>query len=64
MKLRRETVQKFWCPACGAGPARPCVIEGTGELRPGLHRARIEKAERLIEATLRAHGKLTADPTA
>lgn len=43
MKLRRETIQKFWCPSCGSGPGQPCVIEGTGEMRTALHRPRIEE---------------------
>jgi hypothetical protein len=58
MRLRRETVRKFWCPTCGAAPGQPCVIEGTGEVRAQLHAVRVDKAEQMIEATLRAAGKL------
>jgi hypothetical protein len=60
LKLRRATVLKFFCPACPAKPGQPCVIEGTGEVRDKLHRDRVEKAERLISAVLRQHGKLPA----
>jgi hypothetical protein len=55
LKLRRATVLKFFCPSCPAKPGQPCVIEGTGEVRD-----RLEKAERLISAVLRQHGKLPA----
>jgi hypothetical protein len=61
VKLRRETVQKFWCPACGATPGQVCVIEGTGEPRPKVHGARVDKAERIISATLREQGKTRDD---
>lgn len=60
LKLRRATVLRFWCPACGAGPGQPCVIEGTGELRDKLHQARVHKAEDLIAAKLRAVGRFPA----
>jgi hypothetical protein len=61
VKLKRETVQKFWCPACGAAPRQLCVIEGTGEPRAKLHAARVDKAERIISATLRERGKTRDD---
>lgn len=61
MRLRRDTVQKFWCPVCGAAPYQVCVIEGTGEPRPKVHAARVGKAERIISATLREQGKTRDD---
>lgn len=60
IKLRRGTVMRFFCPVCPAKPGQPCVIEGTGEVRERLHKDRVEKAERLISAVLRQHGKLPA----
>lgn len=57
IKLRRSTVLKFWCPVCGAPPSTPCAVEGTGEVRAKLHRGRVEKAEELISAKLRALGR-------
>lgn len=60
VKLRRATVMRFYCPACPATPGDPCVVEGTGEVRSALHRARVQKAERLIGSKLRAEGKLSA----
>jgi hypothetical protein len=51
---------RFWCPECQAGPGQRCVIAETGEVRDKLHRDRVEKAERLISAVLRQHGKLPA----
>lgn len=60
MKLRRATVERFYCPVCPAGPGDPCVVEGTGEVRSTLHRQRVVKAENLIAAKLRAEGKLAA----
>lgn len=59
LKLRRATVMRFWCPECQAGPGQRCVTE-TGEVRDKLHLDRVEKAERLISAVLRQHGKLPA----
>ncbi|MGI8862972.1 MAG: zinc finger domain-containing protein [Solirubrobacteraceae bacterium] len=58
MRLRRETVQKFWCPTCGAAPGQPCVVERTGKIRAQLNAVRVDKAEQMIEAPLRAAGKL------
>jgi hypothetical protein len=60
MRLKRETVQKFWCPVCRAGNGQPCTIESTGKIRPQLHRARVQKAEMLISASLREQGKPAA----
>jgi hypothetical protein len=57
MKLKGETVKKFWCPACKAEPGRPCLIEGTGDFRPAMHAARVRKAERMISDSLRGAGK-------
>lgn len=53
MKLRRETVQRFWCPVCEAAPGKPCH-DGDHEPRISNHRARVEKAERLIARTMAA----------
>lgn len=43
---------KFYCPACPAEPGAPCIVEGTGEIRPQLHMARVRKAETIIGGTL------------
>jgi hypothetical protein len=50
--LRRETIQRFSCPRCGAWPGENC-IRVNGEPRTSNHRQRIDKARRLIGATLR-----------
>jgi hypothetical protein len=56
VRLKRETVSKFWCPACNARPGQPCLVEGTGESRPAMHAARVKKAEQLIAASLKRGG--------
>lgn len=56
LKLKRETVQRFHCPRCAAGPGEPCRREHGGS-RKSNHLPRIEKARALIGNRLDLNGE-------
>ena len=58
LRLRRQTVMRFFCPVCNAAPEQPCVVVETGEVRGAMHIDRVDKAQRMLYERLQQFGRI------